>query len=271
MLWGILGSQFLVIYAAALAVTLVVAIALRWRARRPSSPAPDRPLTVADLGLLAGGAYLAVGAVIAELVAAGKARVSGGGSVMATSTASNDPVEAEVLHELAGAPQPVVAVVTEVANGSAVLTIRDDLADRGLVVSRAMARAVRLWPAVALYALAAVAVVRHISAVRLGYPVGILTLLLILNLVLAAVVHRRRLRLRTVHGDRVLAAARADRPDLANPWLDSAVHSAGGRVAVEGLSAFPEATIRRELTHGAIMIGMAAGAMSGAGGSGGST
>lgn len=274
-LWSISGTRFLVAYGVALALALVAASIIRWRVRRPPASNPAEPLGVAELAYLTGGPRLTVAAVIAELVESGKARVSRGGSVMATSTASTDPIEAEVLRGVAGRPQLASTIVAEVADSSPVLAVRDRLVERGLMVAPATARAARLWAVAALYGLAVVALVRHVFAVRLGFPVGYLSVLILVNLVLAVTLQRRGVRLRTVRGDRLVASVRdrsvRDRSHLGpqlDPWLDAAVAGAGGRVAVEGMSAFPEATIRRELTGSAIMIGMVAGIGGGLSGSG---
>jgi uncharacterized protein (TIGR04222 family) len=255
-LWGISGPLFLALYGAGLVVAFAWAVSLRWRVRRPPEPAPGQQLGVAELGYLTGGPHLAVGAVVAQLVESGRVRLSRGGFASAVPTTGADPVEAAVLREIDGTPRLAGTVIHNAADSPAVLAVRDGLVRHGLLVAPAAARAARLRGVAVLGLLAAVGVVRHVVAVRQLQPVGYLTLLLILTVVLAVVLHRRPVKATTVHGDRLLASVHRTGPDRLNPWLRPSVTGAGRTVALFGLDAYPDAAVRRDLVHSAVMIGM---------------
>ncbi|MGB3442388.1 MAG: TIGR04222 domain-containing membrane protein [Actinophytocola sp.] len=224
--WGLSGPEFLWLYGAGLVVGVVVAIWTRMRVRRPRLAEPPGRLDVTELGFLGGGPVGAVQVAIARLAGAGLVRVNRSGQVSDNSGggSTGHPLDDAVLYE-ANRPRMVAAIVRRDAVGKEVTAIGDSLVRRGLLVAPSAAiRARRLGPVV-LYVVFAAGIVRWINGMAENLPVGYLTFLLALTLVLVAVLKFRAVsgrRARTVHGDRVVAEVRAQGSD-AEPLARMAV------------------------------------------------
>jgi uncharacterized protein (TIGR04222 family) len=255
-LWGVSGSQFLLLYADGLLVALTVALVMRWRARRSLEAEGGAPLGLAELALLAGGPYRAAGAVIAWMVERRAVLLTGTGRLMAAATVGAAPVETAVLRAIDRAPSEVAAVASEVAEGPAVLTMQDELVRRGLLLAPAAARAVQRRAVLGLYALIVVGLVRHSAAARHGDATGALTLVLMFTVGLAIVLRRRGIPARTVAGDQVLMAALGGALRGSDRWLHQCATGAGAGIAFGGFANFPDPAIRNRLVHSAIMIAM---------------
>ena len=248
--WGISGPQFLALYCIALGLVLGWALRARYRLRRPPAPAFDRRPELAELAFLAGGPQRAVEAAIAELVDAGRLHLARNGRLTAESRArSDDELHDAVLRTVAGRSGSVGSVVRGLSDGKTVAAIGDRLVEGRLLVAPAQASAVRrrtvLWSSL----LGAVGVLRIIDGgLRHGRPVGYLAMLVLLTGVIVVVVLKRGVKARTVHGDRVLAAARGAEPhsDVALPPA-AVLAGAAGAVAFGGLVAFPDEAVRNAL------------------------
>jgi uncharacterized protein (TIGR04222 family) len=107
--WGISGPQFLGLYLAGMAATLVVArvlpAAILWIPRRRIS----RELTTAEVGYLAGGRKRAAEVILADLVERGSWRVDSSGHVtMPDGAVGGGPyaAAAETIARASRAPRP---------------------------------------------------------------------------------------------------------------------------------------------------------------------
>lgn len=252
--WGISGTQFLVLYGIALVVAFGYALLLRWRLRRPQGPLPPLQVNVDELAFLVAGPGRAAEAAIARLVESGRVHVSRQGLLTAGVLTSSDPVEAAVLRVIEHTPRRGSYVIRKVTGSGAVSAISDRLVEHRLLVEpSAIRRRALLW----LYLLMAVGVLRLVNGVRLGHPVGYLALLLLLTAALTIMLYRRGSRTRTRHGDKLCASVRASGANESNPWLrpSVALAGAGGSVALGGLAAFPDPTVRDALTAGTTTTG----------------
>jgi uncharacterized protein (TIGR04222 family) len=253
--WGISDSHFLVLYGTGLIVALTAALFLRWQVRWPQVRVAPPQLDNAELAWLAGGSVRAAAAVTAEMIESGAVQASRG-KLSSGVAGRTDPIEAAILRAIGGQPRLAGSVVNEVASSPAVTAIGGALVWRGLLVAPAAARAAQRRAMLGLYLLTAIGSVRHVAAVHRGDPVGSLTVLLILTVALIVLLHRRKISARTTAGDQVLASAPPDAVPQPPPWLQPTVTRAGTRMALGSFDDFPDATTRRDLKHGAIMIGM---------------
>jgi uncharacterized protein (TIGR04222 family) len=233
-LWGISGPAFLWLYLAGLALALAAAAAVRSAARRPTPPDAPPELDELDLAFLAGGPRRVVETAIARLVDTGRLRTNRGGTLTATTDERQaDPLD-QLIMERAGRDGAGVATMVGAYAGSGVVTKRGDrLVANGLLVSPAEANRARRRAVFWLWVVLAVGMLRWFVALGERLPIGYLTLLLFATIVTTLVVRSRRIPPRTVHGEDALASAAEDGPVT--------------RVALTGLSAYPDVEIRGAL------------------------
>jgi uncharacterized protein (TIGR04222 family) len=247
--WGIFGPVFLVMYCVGLVLAFGWALRVRYRVRRPAAPAPGQQLGVAELAFLAGGPRRVIEAAIARLVETGQIHAARNGELTAASTASSDDrVQAEVLRQV-GRSSTAESVEPNVSKSAAVVAIGDQLVEQRLLVAPAQAMSARrralLWPC----AVGAVGLLGYVSGMNQGGPGGFLLVLLLLTAWLVYQLYKRKIKARTVHGDRVLASIRKKDGNEPDRWLDPAVAVAGvgGAVALGGLRAVPDDDVRLAL------------------------
>jgi uncharacterized protein (TIGR04222 family) len=251
--WGLSGPVFLWLYVIGLVAGLGVIIGVRRAVRRPPQPEPPAVTDDVELGFLAGGPVNAVQVAVARLVQAGLVRVNRSGTLTATSPGgtSGAPLDDALLAELTGS-----RTVTHLMRRPAVERVVDGLGEalvrRGLLVAPGRAvRARRLAP-ILLYVVFGVGVVRWINGVGNDLPVGYLTFLLAVTLSVIVFLNVRAFAgvdARTVHGDRVVAAVRAQ-GDEAEPLA---------RAAVSGPRVHPDTDLAHALSFAAPVGFLAAG------------
>jgi uncharacterized protein (TIGR04222 family) len=237
--WGLTGPQFLLLYLAGVAVTLLPVLLAR-RAARHAPAATDRPnLDTDQLALLAGGPIRLAETAIARLVAAG-AVIATRGRLTASGTAPPDrPIERQLLREISHHPMSVRDALLSARRSRRVCAVADSLARQGLLVSRRKDRLIALLAPTGIYAVFAVGVVRAVHGANQDLTIDYLVLLLILTVLLVVALGTAlRLKPRTVHGDALL---RVRRSELAGSTETDVV------VALGGLPAYPDAGVRRSL------------------------
>lgn len=243
--WGLSGPEFLGLYVAGLAVGLAVAFGVRMAVRRPRQAEQTGRLAPDELGFLAGGPQHAVQVAVARLVDAGLVRVDRSGTLtsVADGARAAHPLDDAVLAALT-TPRKAAEVAERLAGSPAVAEIGESLVRSGLLVAPARATAARRLAPVLLYVLFVIGLVRWINGLVEDLPVGYLTFLLAGTLVASVYLSSRltgTFKARTVHGDRVVAKARGRRRKK-DPLE---------RVAVRGLSAYPDKEVSKALSNGA--------------------
>lgn len=214
-----------------------------------------RPVDLAGIAFLTAGPRRVVEVAIARLVETGALRASRGGQIAAVAQHAGHPIDAAVLYDTGHLPRQLDTVVRRVAVNPAVTAVGDALVAQRLLIAPSTARAVQRRSVLALYVLLVIGVVRLANGLMRDYAVGYLIGLLALTLLAIVVLHRRRLPARTVHGDRVVRAARRG-PQSAgsNPWLPPTLGlaSTAGVVALGGLMLYPDVLVREQLAVQAV-------------------
>lgn len=269
--WGLSGPQFLGVYAVALLVSLAVVAVMRNRLR--VGPFTDRgPVDVYTLAAVAGGGKRVVDTAVYAMIEGGHLRASRDHKLTVCGGVPGEPVQRAVLgafgkSESATLPELRRPAVTshEVRQASAVAV------DRGFLLAPDRRRAVRLTTLLPL-AVFGVGVARLVNGVRLGRPVGLLVLELLVTvplLIAAANPHRR-----TRSGGELLRRARRNRTARDEPQVldvyspTGALLSAGVLgVAALGAAGVTDASLRSSLYGSTAASSTDAGA--GCGGSGG--
>ncbi|OLF15548.1 TIGR04222 domain-containing membrane protein [Actinophytocola xanthii] len=264
-LWGISGPAFLGLYTAGLALALAAAAAVRSAVRRPPAPDPAPTLDELDLAFLAGGPKRVIETVVARLVDSGRLRTSRAGTLTTTTDERGTNPLDQLVMERVGRGGAGVGTLVGAYAGSGVVRLRGDrLAANGLLVSPSAAARARRRAVRGLWVVLAVGALRWFVALGERLPIGFLTVLLAATVVAIVAVRSRQVPPRTVHGDQALASAEERGPVV--------------RVALHGLSAYPDREVRGALLASAGVASVAAwsygGAVGGAyvgdtGGSGG--
>ncbi len=246
--WGLSGPEFLWLYGAGLVAGLAFAIWRRMAVRRPRLTEPSGSLAAEELGFVAGGPQRAVEVAVARLVRAGAVRVDRRGNLSDVSGGrrTGHPLDDAVLDTLTS-PRTIRAVTARTAATAPLTEIGDSLVRRGLLVAPGRAvRARRVGPVV-LYVLFAVGVVRWINGVANDLPVGYLTGLLVVTLFAIVLLSVRAIappKARTVHGDRVVTGL-----------MRNGTNDPLEKVAVRGMSAYPDREVADALAIGAVAAG----------------
>jgi uncharacterized protein (TIGR04222 family) len=219
--WGLSGPAFLWLYGV---------VFLRWSVRRPRLAEPV-PVGDADVvAHLTGGPARVVETSLARLVEQGVVRVTRTGMITRTTATVADPLDQAVLDQLGGRTRRVAELVTRAKGSRPVIDLAESVVARGLVVPLAKVRRAKRRGLVAVWLLLAVGVVRVVTGLAGRYPVGYLLMELMATLVVVVALHAWRVTGDSVHGTRVLEAARtAD---------DTAT-----AVALDGLGAYPDKTL----------------------------
>ena len=257
--WGLTGPEFLALYGAGLVLALGWAALVRWRVRRPQEPVSWQPLDVAELAFLVGGPGRAAEAAVARLVEAGRVHAARNGQLTrAAGHTAHDPLDAAVLRELDRAPRMTGTVLRKVTASPAATAIGDRLVQQRLLVAPAAARSARRRAVAGLYLLFLIGLVRLGDGVWHDRPVGFLAVLLVLTVALAIPLRNRRVKARTVHGDRVVASAQGGNGHQPSSRLHpAALAGAAGLVALGGLAAFPDVAVRVVLVESTAAATMA--------------
>lgn len=245
--WGLSGVAFLWIYGIAIVAALGFAIHWRGRDGLATRSEPATPIDDQLLGYLVQGPRRAVEVAVARLLDTGGARVTPAGALAPTETAAARPFDRAVQGRLGTvAARSAGATVSAVATSSVVAEPRDRLVRQGLTVSRRAERRGRWQGTIPMWALFAVGGARFdselaaddTSSTVVWFLLGTAAMLLGLTFVATDVQL-------TSEGWRVRKAARHGpaHPLLARIDLEST----GARVALHGLAAYPDATVRAVL------------------------
>ena len=248
--WGLSGPEFLWLYGAGLVLGIAVAIWRRMAVRRPRLTEQPGPLVAEELGFVAGGPQRAVEVAVARLVRAGAVRVDRRGNLSDVSGGrrTGHLLNDAVLGTLTS-PRTIRAVTARTSATQVVTEIGDSLVRRGLLVAPGRAVLARRLGPVVLYVLLAVGVVRWINGVANDLPVGYLTLLLVVTLFAIILLSIRSIappKARTVHGDRVVTGL-----------VRNGTNDPLEKVAVRGLSVYPDKEVAQALAVGAVAAGVA--------------
>ncbi|MFB9903332.1 TIGR04222 domain-containing membrane protein [Allokutzneria oryzae] len=250
--WGISGPGFLALYGAALAIAVVWALVVRLRVRRGARSGSAEPVGLDELAYLTGGGERVVELAMSRLLLGNKLRTSrtAGGVKAVEGARAEHPVDAAVLSSTEGAtPVPAARLGRWLENHKSVRAVRDRVVQAGLVTDLdATARSRK--GVIPLLLLGAVGVLRWFTGLFGGYPIGYLTLLLLLTGLLAVLLRAWRLPALTSTGARLTNAATqvVTAPDTAVdvPGLHTAAlrHPQLGPIALRGFSAYPDQATR---------------------------
>ncbi|MGW5054499.1 TIGR04222 domain-containing membrane protein [Actinokineospora sp. NPDC004072] len=247
--WGISGPDFLRIYLVGFVFVLLFAAAVRIaiRAGTPVGRSAAgmigaEQLSVHELAYLAGGPTRVVETAVARLLDLGKVKANRTGSIRVVAGATaTDLVDRAVLQDTKRyAYRSVGPLVGQVARDDAVQAVRSSLVGKGLLVDGGAMRA-RL-AAVPALVLLVVGVARWVNGIAEGYPIGWLTVGLVVTAVVAIALYRAPLSERTYAGERVLAQARGK----SRPGAGTEAALLGGAttaVLFAGLAAYPDPEI----------------------------
>jgi uncharacterized protein (TIGR04222 family) len=214
--WGISGSTFLLAYLL-IAVTIGVA---GLRARRAladhgaTSPVDDLTARPHDVAYLAGGSELAVWSALCAMHLRGTLTAADDGNVRAVGRL--DPAADELekaIHTTAASPVGRRRLVFHRSVQPVLATIEDRLVAGGFLLSDDRRRQIR-WVGFWMLALATFGLVRVLADIAEARPVGLLVSVLMI-VAAVAVVQLGRAPRRSRHGDRTLAALRAEHDALA--------------------------------------------------------
>ncbi|GGS50403.1 MULTISPECIES: TIGR04222 domain-containing membrane protein [Actinokineospora] len=251
--WGISGPDFLRIYLVGFVFVLLFAAAVRI-AIRAGTPvgrstagliSADQ-LSVHELAYLAGGPRRVVETAVARLLDLGKLKASRNGTVRVVAGATaTDMVDRAVLTDAKRYSNRTVGLLVDrVGRDDTVRAVRTSLAVKGLLVDGGAMRA-RL-AAVPALVLLVVGVARWVNGISKGYPVGWLTVGLIVTAVVTVALYRAPLSERTYAGERVLGQARGK----SRPGAGTEAALLGGAttaVLFAGLTAYPDPEISTAL------------------------
>lgn len=234
--WGIGGRTFLLAYLLIAVVIGVVGLRARRTLAEPgtTSPVSDLGAHPHDIAYLAGGGELAVWSALCAMHVRGTITASHG-SVHAVGRLdpAADPLE-RAIHSVAASGAAHRRLVFH-RSVQAVLTAAEDrLVAGGFLLSGDRRRQIR-QVGIAMLAVAGLGFVRVLAEIAEARPVGLLvTVLLVVTAV--AVVQLTRAPRRSRHGDRALAALRAEHDALApEREPDWGAHGPAGTALAVGL------------------------------------
>lgn len=255
--WGLSGPEFLNIYWIALGVSLLFAIGVRIRMRASRGGEPARSLDIDELAYLSGGPRRVVEASITRLIEAEALRSTRRGTVGLIGKPKVVNAVDRAVVEDAGrySRRTLNLMMAAVAQHESVKAIATRLGELGMLIEPATAKRnlrVGILPMLVLFA---IGVVRWVNGIAIGAPVGWLTLQLVVTAVLAVLLTRSGSIRRTAKGDRALEAARSG---TRSHGVEVAVGGVVGLVALGGLAAHPDLTLRTALmaqTYGSASSG----------------
>lgn len=241
--WGVSGPEFIRLYLVGLAVAALFALVVRQFVRSSGkrsgqgAGAISQPLTSNEVAYLAGGSARVAEAAVARLIGAGLLHPSRGGDVSAVGDAGGagvaDAVDRTVLTDVTRFGRRSIRVLVDRTRRSdAVRAVGVGLADKGLLVEESSARG-RAWIGVLpILALFAAGVVRWANGLSEDRPVGWLSVLLVLTMVVAWVAWSRLRK----------PAGRATR--RGTEALRGAARDGADPVALRGFGAYPDPAVR---------------------------
>lgn len=237
--WGLSGEQFLQIFWIGVLCALALAAAIRILPKflGRGNHGVWRPAAV-PTGFLAAGPDRAVQAAAAELLADGALRAESTGLVRATGQAVvPSPLAAQILARTA-ASHTLKEINRYLRSRSTLWNVGHELADLGLLVPAHIAARFRYGSTVPLLAVLLVGIVRLANGFGQHRPVAFLVLSLLGTIVLLVCTlnFQRNRHLRTLAGDRALRELRR-----------ATVRDAATAVALDGVSAYPDARIAAAL------------------------
>lgn len=263
--WGLSGPQFLSLYAAAVAASVLLT-AMVWavlRRGRVEDAAPD----VYTLAVVSGGTARVVDTAVHALLEGGHLRVNRSHVISVCDTdAPDEPVQRAVLDCLKHVRSTNLAGVRRLSGkAEAVRRVGTQAARNGFLLSAARRRAAKaaVLPQVAVLG---VGVARLVNGIRLGRPVGFLVLALIADLVLIALSAARTPRTTRAGEAWVRRASRHRTPESLG-FGPSASAAVPVPAAVLGVAALGAAGIEDGLLRESLYGGLAS-SSSGGGGSG---
>jgi uncharacterized protein (TIGR04222 family) len=244
--WGLSGPEFLKIYWIALGVSALFAIGVRIRMRASGGSEPARALDIDELAYLAGGPRRVVEASITRLIEAEALRSTRRGTVGLIGKPKVVNAVDRAVVEDAGrySRRTLNLMMASVAQHQSVRAIATRLGELGMLIEPATAKRTLRVGVLPMVALFAIGVVRWVNGIAIGAPIGWLTLQLVVTGALVALLARSGSIRRTAKGDRALEAARSGGR---SQDVELAVGGVVGLVALGGLSAHPDLTLRTAL------------------------
>ncbi|MEO6085020.1 MAG: TIGR04222 domain-containing membrane protein [Umezawaea sp.] len=234
------------IYWIALGVSVLFAIALRIQMRASGGSEPARVVDIDELAYLAGGPRRVVEASITRLIEAEALRSTRRGTVGLIGKPKVVNAVDRAVVEDAGrySRRTLNLMMATVAQHQSVQAIATRLGELGMLIEPAMAKRTLRVGVLPMVVLFAIGVIRWVNGIAIGAPIGWLTLQLVVTGALVALLVRSGSIRRTAKGDRALEDARSGgRPQDVEPAVGGAV----GLVALGGLSAHPDLTLRTAL------------------------
>ncbi|RSM77001.1 TIGR04222 domain-containing membrane protein [Kibdelosporangium aridum] len=236
--WGLSGPEFLWLYIGGLVVAGVATLVLRKRIRSASARRSQEPLTVDETAFLSGGWVRVVESALANLVERNVIRVQRNGLLYPVSDTTAKPesvLEERLVNRITKRQgRPLHYHLTSMTNLPEYEAISTSLAGKGLYYHGSRRRQAFV-AALPLVALLVIGIARWINGVNLGFPVGYLTGLLILTVIVTLFAMREIKAGPTSAGRQALG-----------DW-GNAVEAAASAVARHGMQGYPDATISRLL------------------------
>ncbi len=268
--WGLTGPQFLGVYAGALLISLVLAQAVRVLLRRGPARKSGR-MDVYTLAAVTGGARRVADTAVHALIESGHLRVGRNHTITVCDGDPGEAVQREVLACLSPLRNTTMDAVRKIAVArDPVRRIVAGAVEQGLLLDPRRRRSAALAVLLPL-AVFAVGIARLVDGIRLGRPVGLLVLFLILTVPVIVVLAIRTPR-RTWAGRKVVNEA--ERRDGSGRRDYAALDSNGARVpsvvlgvATLGIAGVSDAALRSAL-YGSVAASTGSGAGSGYAGSG---
>ncbi len=238
-LWGISGTLFLLLYGVVLVALTVFAVVVRRRVLDPPTYEPVAAKDLPALAYLVHGQSRLVELAVARLLAAGAARVNRDGMITGLAVTPEDPLDAAVLRAMGNRARHRADLVSIVLKSEEVRTGHLERVERALeagkqLITSELVRKTRRTMLLGIWLLLAVGTVRWGHGLAADRPIGFLTVELLVTGVVIQALRVRDFPTRTTHGDRTVADARVKATGMA-------------RVAVLGLSEYPDKEIRRAL------------------------
>ncbi|GAA2781169.1 TIGR04222 domain-containing membrane protein [Crossiella cryophila] len=186
--WGLTGPQFLLLYGAGMLVSIVVAVWARRSSRRGRHGPPVGRLSPDDIAYLAGGGAQVVLAAVARMLEHNMVRASRDGTLTVTRVLPQHPLDREIVAMLNRSHTGTTRLRwlrDKYKNHKLVGQVRNRLISLGLVVPQGSQRVGKVIGAATFGVLFMIGVARHSAGNASGKPVGYLTLLLTVTVLLA--------------------------------------------------------------------------------------